>query len=94
MEMIGRPEYEGQGVDDIERNFGGVDIICTARNPRTREKLILVEKIFRVPVGRYVLSFPAGSKDIGDVDPGETALRELREETGYIGKVLSVTMTH
>ena len=40
------------------------------------------------------MSFPAGSKDADDHDPGETALWELKEETGYIGRVISVSMTH
>jgi len=41
-----------------------------------------------------VLSFPAGFKDPGDKDPFETALRELKEETGYAGKPAVWYKTH
>ena len=52
-------------------------------------KLILIRQ-FRPPTGKVVVEFPAGLMD-GDEAPEVTALRELREETGYIGKVVSVT---
>ena len=52
-------------------------------------KLILIRQ-FRPPTGKVVIEFPAGLMD-GDEAPEVTALRELREETGYIGKVISIT---
>lgn len=48
-------------------------------------KLILVKQ-FRPPVWREVLEFPAGLIDSGET-PAETAVRELREETGFEGEV-------
>lgn len=52
-------------------------------------KLILIRQ-FRPPAGKNILEFPAGL-----IDPGETAemaaVRELKEETGYSGKVISVS---
>jgi len=45
---------------------------------------------FRPPTGKYMLEFPAGLIDEGET-PSETALRELKEETGYMGRVESVT---
>ena len=45
----------------------------------------MVEKIYRIPVQKYVLEFPAGMRDPNENDPEVTALRELKEETGYIG---------
>lgn len=58
--------------------------------PRTRGSgsLILVRQ-FRVPFGREVVEFPAGLVDPGEA-PERTAERELLEETGYRGRVLSV----
>ncbi len=51
-------------------------------------KIILVRQ-FRPPVWEYVLEFPAGLIDAGE-SAKETAVRELREETGFAGEVIRV----
>ena len=58
--------------------------------PRTAAtgSLILVVQM-RIPIGGRVLEFPAGLIDPGE-DPGTAALRELAEETGYRGTIVSV----
>ena len=52
-------------------------------------EVILIRQ-FRPPAGRMMIEFPAGL-----IDPGEnaetTAVRELYEETGFDGKVISCT---
>jgi 8-oxo-dGTP pyrophosphatase MutT (NUDIX family) len=48
---------------------------------------LLVVRQFRPPARGAVLEFPAGLVDEGE-DPAATAVRELREETGYCGQVL------
>ena len=66
-----------------------------------KEPHILVIRVFRPAMETYVLSIPAGrinefdrTNMIGLVDKGETpmdtALRELREETGYVGTHMNV----
>ncbi len=50
-------------------------------------KHVLVRQ-FRPPVGRYTLEFPAGLVDIGE-NIETAAKRELLEETGYRGKIIS-----
>lgn len=62
---------------------GAVAMICTLK-PSNR--LVLVRQ-YRPPVNRLTIEFPAGLVNPGE-HPEETAVRELREETGYRGKVL------
>lgn len=50
--------------------------------------LVLIRQ-FRVPLGRDVVEFPAGLIDDGET-PEQAAVRELAEETGYQGRIISV----
>lgn len=52
---------------------------------------ILVEQ-FRPPVGQTTVEFPAGLID-KDETPEQAALRELREETGYVGEACKTLPT-
>ncbi|KAI0119691.1 putative ADP-ribose pyrophosphatase [Daldinia grandis] len=48
---------------------------------------VLLEKQFRAPASKIVVEFPAGLVDEGETVE-QAALRELKEETGYIGEVV------
>ncbi|MBF0289677.1 MAG: NUDIX hydrolase [SAR324 cluster bacterium] len=50
----------------------------------------IVIKQFRPPIGNYILEFPAGLIDAKET-PEETAVRELKEETGYTGKIMHIS---
>jgi ADP-ribose pyrophosphatase len=64
----------------------GAIVIIAVLKPS--DKLILIRQ-YRPPVDNYVIEFPAGLIE-KDHSPEETALRELKEETGYNGKIISV----
>ncbi len=49
------------------------------------QKLVMVEQ-FRIGSNTVELEIPGGMMDAGETDPVATAVRELREETGYEGE--------
>jgi ADP-ribose pyrophosphatase len=60
-------------------------IIAVLARPEGPE--LLLEKQYRPPANKVVIEFPAGLVDAGET-PEQAAVRELREETGFIGEVL------
>jgi ADP-ribose pyrophosphatase len=48
---------------------------------------LLLQKQFRPPLDKVCIEFPAGLVDKGET-PEAAAIRELFEETGYVGEVI------
>ena len=46
----------------------------------------MLQKQFRPPINKVVIEVPAGLVDAGE-GAAESAVRELKEETGYVGTV-------
>lgn len=67
------------------RKSDGVDavIIVGYKTIDGVQDAIVVIKEFRIPINDYIYSLPAGLVDPGD-DIYDTAIREMREETGLI----------
>ena len=53
------------------------------------ERYIIIRQ-FRPPTNSYILEFPAGLVDRGETRD-QTAIRELTEETGYVGEVQKIS---
>ena len=69
--------------DYIERK-GAVIIFAL-----TKEKEVILEKIFRIPLGSFSLELPGGMLDKKGESACQAAKRELLEETGYLAKKLT-----
>ncbi|KAL8417244.1 hypothetical protein RB596_007384 [Gaeumannomyces avenae] len=64
-------------------DIDGVGIVAILEKPTGPE--IVLQKQYRPPTDKIVIEVPAGLMDAGET-PEECAVRELREETGYVGK--------
>jgi len=62
---------------EVVEHVDSVGILALDEN----QNLLLVDQ-YRHPAGKALLEIPAGCLEPGE-DPQETAVRELREETGY-----------
>ena len=72
----------GTGYRDVLEHNGGVATIAVKEDGN-----VIMIKQFRKPIERVIMEIPAGKREI-DEDPLNTAVRELKEETGYTaGKV-------
>ena len=51
---------------------------------------VVLQKQYRPPLDKIVIEIPAGLVDEGE-SAEQAAVRELKEETGYVGKVLETS---
>ncbi|CAJ1964915.1 unnamed protein product [Cylindrotheca closterium] len=72
-------------------NVADAVVIIPLLKSGEKMETILVEQ-FRPPVGKNTMEFPAGLIDKSET-PEQAALRELKEETGFIGSSTSTVPT-
>ena len=76
------------------RKSSGIDAVAIApilRHPNKPPSTIVILQ-YRPPVEAICVEFPAGLIDEGET-PEQAAVRELKEETGYEGKVCDCSPT-
>ncbi len=73
----------GERLDDffIIRSPDWVNVIALT----SRQEVVMIEQ-YRHGIDKITLEIPGGMIDAIDKDPIEAGVRELREETGYVGK--------
>lgn len=64
----------------------GVGIVAILKDKAGGNPEIVLQKQYRPPVDKIVIEVPAGLVDAGETAE-EAAVRELREETGFVGTV-------
>lgn len=64
-------------------DIDGVGILAILQLPTG--PALLLQKQFRPPIGKVTIEIPAGLVDEGE-SAAEAAVRELKEETGYVGQ--------
>ncbi|KAF4976671.1 hypothetical protein FZEAL_6696 [Fusarium zealandicum] len=65
-------------------DIDGVGIVAILEKPTGNE--IILQKQYRPPIDKVTIEVPAGLVDAGETAE-QAAVRELREETGYVGEV-------
>lgn len=69
-------------------DIDGVGIIAILDTPTGKE--LILQKQYRPPIDKVTIEVPAGLIDAGET-AAECAVRELREETGYVGVATEVS---
>lgn len=82
-----RTKDGGQSVREIVEHPGGVAIAALTHD----NKMVFVRQ-FRKPAEEVLLEIPAGKIE-KDEQPDKTAIRELKEETGYTAREMKHLMT-
>ena len=79
--MLRQTRPKGSDID-------GVGIVAILQKPSGPE--LVLQKQFRPPINKVVIEVPAGLVDAGET-AAQSAVRELREETGYRGDVVEMS---
>ncbi|KAF0532437.1 NUDIX hydrolase domain-like protein [Gigaspora margarita] len=71
-----------------KHDIDAIDIHAIIKKINSPQIILVVQ--YRPPIGKYCIEFPSGLIDAGE-SIETAALRELREETGYTGKIKNIS---
>jgi len=73
--------------ESVERKQHKIILVIIAKLIHSN-KYVLIRQ-YRPAINNYIIAFPAGVSESDNV--AEEALREFKEETGYTGKIISIS---
>lgn len=86
----GEHKYETVERTTRRGDLDGVDVLAFLTSNRLNGRHLLLVLSYRPPVDRVCIEFPAGLAEENETAE-EAALRELREETGFVGRASGST---
>lgn len=88
IDFVGRGGQSGAWEIVRRKTFGKIVSVFAL----TKNREVILEKIFRIPMGTYVFELPAGLMNKPDEKQEEAIKRELREETGYVAESVELML--
>ena len=70
----------------------GANVLAIGKSSKLDSPQLILILSYRIPIESWILECPGGTNDTDDI--ADCALRELKEETGYTGKLRSTTASY
>ena len=76
-----KQEYEYITRSTRTQDVTGVGVLALVH--KDNQDYVILNKEFKAPAGKWIITLASGMMDPHETDPGQTAIRELKEESGY-----------
>ncbi|KAK9700969.1 hypothetical protein K7432_011958 [Basidiobolus ranarum] len=89
-EVCRRASVNTTKMESKKEEINAVDVVAIIHQEKQKSIVLVVQ--YRPAVDTFTIEFPSGLID-KDEDVKAAALRELKEETGYVGELLNISPT-